>query len=282
MKAFPYNSVNEFHSETIALAQHLNLPLNKLRKGIASRYGYQGIKPFEEAIVTASLTQNESLPTYVINKGVVVYVVLYNTFSMGSAGFDWYYKEADAFNAFEIERKAAIEMFPQTNQLVLAKVEVSSHSMATDEIEAEQDVIFDEHPGIRYPLAKNVWIDMVQHHNEVNNHSLKPFIKNIDVANYITDENGVVEEGMGALRTTGMIAAGMAGPDKSLPTLYITFPRGFTEDKMVSAVEITFKDTESFNESKNADSRLSSTGLFLASESSFAIWKEIIDELRQA
>ena len=279
MKAFPYSSVNEFHRETIALAQHLNLPLNKLRKGIASRYGFNGIKPFEDYILKRSLLDSSTLPVYVINKGVEVFVVLFNALHYGIAGFDWYKNEVDAFNAFEKDRQSVIDNFPEDNQIVLVKVEVSSYENATDEIEGAQNELFDNHDGFRYPLSKNVWIDLIRHQNNIHTASLKPLLKEVVKNNYITDENGVLNSGDGAVHVTGAISLGIDDKDAKSPVIYVTFPRGFKDAGTVLSVKIKFNDMEAFSESKLVDSRLTSEALFTPSKGSFETWDGIIKEL---
>lgn len=279
MNTFPYKTIAEFHRETFSLSKHLNIPLNKLRKGIAARYGFNGIKPFEGYILNRSLSSNETLPVYVINKGVEVFVVLFNALHYGTAGFDWYYNEVDALNAFENDRKHVINNFPEDNQIVLAKVEVSSYDNATDEIESTQDDIFDNHDGYRYPLAKNVWKDLIRHQDNDLATSLKELVCDVETNNYITDENGMLNNGNGAVRISGMISLGMDDRNKSLPVIYVTFPRDFKEVGAVLSFKIKFNDMESFYEAKLLDTRLSSEALFTPSKDSFVVWDSIIKDL---
>jgi hypothetical protein len=278
MSTFPYTTISEFHRETFSLSKHLNIPLNKLRKGIAARYGFNGIKPFEDYILKRSLSGDETLPIYVINKGVEVFVVLFNALHYGSAGFDWYYNEVDALNAFENDRKHVINNFPEDNQVVLVKVEVSSYDNATDEIESVQDDIFDNHDGYRYPLAKNVWKDLIRHQDNDLTSSLKEFVCGVDVNNHLTDENGVLNSGDGAVRVSGMISLGLDDGTKT-PVIYVTFPRGFKDDGTVLSIKIKFNTMEAFNTAKLVDYRLKSEALFTPSEKSFIIWDNIIKAL---
>jgi hypothetical protein len=278
MSTFPYASIADFHRETFSLSKHLNIPLNKLRKGISARYGFNGIKPFEDYILKRSLLGSSTLPTYVISKGVEVFVVLFNALGYGSAGFDWYYNEVDAFTAFEKDRQSVINNFPEENQIVLVKVEVSNYDNATDEIQSVQDEIFDNHDGFRYPLSKNVWIDLIRHQNNIHATSLKELVCDVDMKKHITDDCGVLVNGDGAVRITGMISLGFDDSTKE-PAIYITFPRSFKDEGVVLSVTIKFGDIDAFNTSKLVDSRLKSEALFMPSQSSFTIWDGIIKEM---
>lgn len=123
-----------------------------------------------------------------------------------------------------------------------------------------------------------MWKDLIRHQDNDFPSSLKEFVYGVDVNNHLTDENGILSSGDGAVRISGMISLGL-DCDTKTPVIYVTFPRGFKGDEAVLSVKIKFNNMEAFNTAKLVDYRLQSEALFTPSEKSFIIWDNIIKGL---
>ena len=143
-----YNDAAHFRNETQTQIKFLgNLPLNKYRKGIAERYGFKSIKPFEEEL-----------------DKITIWVVACETH--GSSGaYDWVYKKDDAKEHFSEEIKHAIK---HNTQVALFPFKIHKDTNRDDicellEVNAYAGLI--DESDTSYPYPKSVWKKIIEQYN---------------------------------------------------------------------------------------------------------------------
>lgn len=154
-----YTSLDGFLKDTQALSKHLNTPLNKLRRGVAARYGYKGIGAYESALLALASHDPDILPTYAIGRGVVLYVIIYETLQQTSHGFSYNKNKAAIGKEFaamcEYTRSASKD---GGNQVYLTRVELpfgTPEEEYSDLLADFTDRIMATHPGYCYPLSQS-------------------------------------------------------------------------------------------------------------------------------
>lgn len=167
---YGFASVETFHQETLRLTEHLNIPLNKLRRGIAKRYGFQGIAPYEEKLTQFARHDPDAVPPFQLGSGKILYVIFYETLRLSSAGFVWN-TDKEAINKELASMMAFNHSVPrdENNQLLLTRIEMPwdmDEEEFTDCIDPYMDEIMLNHTGYRYPLTQPKFKQWVASHQE--------------------------------------------------------------------------------------------------------------------
>jgi hypothetical protein len=183
-----YASVEHFRKETKIQAKFFKkLSLNEYRKAIAERYGFKGIKLFEESLGK-----------------IIVTVVAYETLD-SSGGFDWYELQEDALANYE---HGKIDDLEYNTQNAIFDVLVSSHEAAEDEIEKMDYAGLMDNAKIMFPYPPEIWKEIVTSHNkeEVSKHFLSPeqlkILKKMAKQKELVDSAYTIFKGEGSVLTS--------------------------------------------------------------------------------
>lgn len=151
----------QFLNETASISKHLsNTKLTILRLAIAKRHGFKSVKMFCDHL--DGLLPNKSNDKNV--SGLKVFVVAFETLS-SSGGFYWFYKESDALEYFEKEKKNAMSLVLNDGLLSQASFfEYVTNETENEKITAELDLVFSDLMLTSencYPYSLDAWKIMV-------------------------------------------------------------------------------------------------------------------------
>ena len=158
-------SVAHFRDETKKLSEHLNIPLNKLRKKIANRHGFKGIEPYEAQLSLFEAQDVDAIPPYRIGGGKIVYLICYETLRHTSSGYVWNENKKGIMAELSSMMNFNHNNVHRDNiQLLITRVEVPwdmDHDKITDTLSNFEERIMLEHKGFRYPLTQKGFKDSV-------------------------------------------------------------------------------------------------------------------------
>lgn len=149
-----YKNVEHFRTETQAQSKFFKkLSLNEYRKAIAQRYGFKGIKLFENVL-----------------SDIKVSVIAYDNLN-GENDYDWYKEPAYARSHYELDKEEALK---EGKQISFYEIHTSSYDLVEEELENTDHPALMSQSNDQFPYPKEIWFKIKNQNNNYQDLILIP------------------------------------------------------------------------------------------------------------
>jgi hypothetical protein len=145
-----YKNIEHFRTETQMQSKFFkNLSLNEYRKAIAERYGYKGIKLFEQALTTIKVT------------------VIAHKNNNGEVNHTWYKEPAHARCQYELDKEESLLL---GKQISIYTFETSSYDNTNKELNNVNHSLLINQSNELFPYPKDIWSNIVNYKDSCEDH----------------------------------------------------------------------------------------------------------------